>query len=182
MRTWREVRNFASQIFLLTLDLETSLERDFASLCLEDDQSCSQVYCLKTMWFNYRPAEAFRKNLQIWNLLKSMSGYICLTELLALDKVHFYKNNECYIFCVPFRFIYLFYDQIRGHSPPLAHRCGTWPDNLSVFSVPLRSLSWKVHLVQRTQWTYQQINLSIYPLNVAISKWPARQINCPSLQ
>jgi len=33
------------------------------------------------------PAEAFRKNLQIWNFLKSVGGYIRLTELLALDKV-----------------------------------------------------------------------------------------------
>jgi len=27
-------------------------------------------------------------------MLKSVSGYICLTELLALDKVHLHKNNE----------------------------------------------------------------------------------------
>jgi len=39
-------------------------------------------------------ADTFRKNLQIWNMLKSVWGYICLTELLALDKVHLYKNNE----------------------------------------------------------------------------------------
>jgi len=25
-------------------------------------------------------------------------------------------------------------------------------------------------------------NKSVYPLNVAISKWPVSQINCPSLQ
>jgi len=43
------------------------------------------------------PAEAFRKNLQIWNLLKSVWGYICLTQLLALDKVCFHENNT---FCV----------------------------------------------------------------------------------
>jgi len=40
------------------------------------------------------PTEAFRKNLQIWNMLKSVWGYICLSVLLALDKVHLHKNNE----------------------------------------------------------------------------------------
>jgi len=40
------------------------------------------------------PAEAFGKNPQIWKLLKSVWGYICLTELLALDKAHLHKNNE----------------------------------------------------------------------------------------
>ena len=50
-----------------------------------------------TVWPNYRPAgrmwpaKAFRKNLQIWNLLKSVWGYICLTELFALDKVYLHK-------------------------------------------------------------------------------------------
>jgi len=40
------------------------------------------------------PAEAFRKNLPIWNLLNSVRVDICLTELLSLDKVPLYKNNE----------------------------------------------------------------------------------------
>jgi len=35
----------------------------------------------------------WRKNLQMWNLLKRMWGYICLTELLVLDKAHWHKNN-----------------------------------------------------------------------------------------
>jgi len=34
------------------------------------------------------PAEAVRKYLQIQTFFKSVWGYICLTELLALDKVH----------------------------------------------------------------------------------------------
>jgi len=46
---------------------------------------CLKLLCYKTVWSNYRPAgrmwppqrfhwpaEAFRKNLQIWNLLKSV--------------------------------------------------------------------------------------------------------------
>ena len=37
--------------------------------------------------------EPFRKSLQIWNMLKSVWGYICLTELLALYKVHLHKRN-----------------------------------------------------------------------------------------
>jgi len=49
------------------------------------------------------------------------------------------------------------------------------PDKItSVFSVPWCSLSWRVCLAHWTQ--YQQTNLSIYPLNAAISKWPASQI------
>jgi len=73
------------------------------------------------VWSNYRPraacgppqrftwpAETFRKSLQIWNLMKNVWGYICLTVLLALDKVHLHKNKECYLFCVPFCFIYFF--------------------------------------------------------------------------
>ena len=42
--------------------------------------------------------------------VENVWGYICLTELLALDKVHLRKNNEYYIFmyCVPFLFFYLF--------------------------------------------------------------------------
>ena len=79
------------------------------------------------------PVDAFRKNLQIWNLLKSVKGYICLTELLALDKVHLHRNNEYYLFDVPFCFICLFYDQIRRYGPPPTLRWGTWLDYLSVF-------------------------------------------------
>jgi len=40
------------------------------------------------------PTGAFRKNLKIWNLLKSVQGYIWLTEFLALDKANLHKNNE----------------------------------------------------------------------------------------
>ena len=47
-----------------------------------------------------------------------MKGYICLTELLALHNVHLHKNNEYYLFCVPFCFIYLFYDQITRRYGP----------------------------------------------------------------
>jgi len=36
--------------------------------------------------------------------------YICLTELLELDKVHLHKNNEYYFFFVLICFIYLFCD------------------------------------------------------------------------
>jgi len=43
--------------------------------------------------------------------------------MLALDKEHLHKNNEYYFFCVPFCFIYLFYDQIRGYG--LTLRWGT---------------------------------------------------------
>jgi len=34
------------------------------------------------------------KKVQIWNMLKSVWGYICLIEFLALDKVYLHKNNE----------------------------------------------------------------------------------------
>jgi len=54
-----------------------------------------------------RPAEAFKQNLQIWNLLKSVWGCIYLTELFALYKVHLYKNNEIISFLCTILF-YLF--------------------------------------------------------------------------
>jgi len=60
-------------------------------------------------------------------------------------------------FCMPFYFIYLFYDKIRRYDPPLTLRC---LNNLCAFSVSRRSLSWRVHLAQWTQ--YQRINLSIH--------------------
>ena len=135
--------------------------------------------CVPPQRFQW-PAEAFRKNLQMWNLLKNVWGYICLTELLALDEGHLHKNNEYYLFCAIFCLICLFYDQIKRYGLPLTFRWGTWLDNLCVLSVPRRSLSWRVHLAQWTQ--YQQINLSTYPLNAAISKRPSSQINCPSVQ
>ena len=72
------------------------------------------------------PAGAFRKNLNV----KFVKGYICLTDLLVLDRVHLHKNNEYYFFCIPFCFIYLIYDQIRRYCPPLTLRWGTCIDNL----------------------------------------------------
>jgi len=39
------------------------------------------------------PSEAFRKNLQMWHLFKRVWGYIFLTELPALDKVHFVQEQ-----------------------------------------------------------------------------------------
>jgi len=69
--------------------------------------------------------------------------------------------------------IYLFPDQIRWYGPPLSLCWDTWLDNLCVFSVSRRSLSWRIHL---SQWTQnQKINLSVYPLSAAISKWFASQ-------
>jgi len=123
-------------------------------------------------------AEAFRKYLQILNLLKSVWGYICLIELLALDKVYLHKNNEYYLLSVPFCFIYLFYDQIRRYSPPLSLRWGTCLDNQCFFGalafIVLKSTSGAVNPVPP--------NKSICPPNAAFSKWPSSQINCPSLQ
>jgi len=131
-----------------------------------------------------RSAVSFRKKRQIWNLLKSLWGYVCFIELLALDKVYLHKNNENYLFCVTLLFLfylqYLFYDQIRRYGLPLTLRWGIWLNNLCAFSVTRRSLSWIVRLAQWTQW--HQINLSFYPLNAALSKWLSSQINCPSLQ
>jgi len=78
-------------------------------------------------------------------------------------------------FLCSFWFIYLFYDQIRRYGQPLTLR-GTLVWMTSVFSVPWRSLSSRVHLAQWTR--YYQINLSIYSLNAAYSKLPSSQINC----
>jgi len=60
------------------------------------------------------PAEAFRKNLQIWNFLKSVWGYICLTELLALDKVYLHKNNEYYFSLYHFVLFIYFTIKLEG--------------------------------------------------------------------
>jgi len=93
-------------------------------------------------------AEAFRKNLKIWNLFKNVWGYICFTESLALDKVHLHKNNA-------FLSKTLFYLLVLRSNwmawPPLPLRWGTCLDNLCIFSVPQRWLSWRVHLAQWTQ-------------------------------
>jgi len=80
-------------------------------------------------------------------------------------------NNNFPMYFYYFCFICLFYDCIRRYSSPLTLRWGTWLPYLYVFSVSRRSVSWRVHLAQWTQ--YRQVNLSIYPLNVAFSKWPS---------
>jgi len=138
----------------------------FPQACIHNKpRSVLNKDCLSMVWLcrcgpNCRPADciwpatafsvargSIQKKLQIWNLLKSVWGYICFTELLALDKVHLYKNNEYYFFCVPLLFLfYLFYDQIRRYGPPLTLSWGNWLYNLCVFSLPRRSLSWRVHL------------------------------------
>jgi len=55
-----------------------------------------------------------------------------------------------------------------------------WITSLLFFGAR-RSLSWKVHLAQWTQ--YSQINMSTYiSAKSSLLKWPSSQINCPSLQ
>ena len=90
----------------------------------------AQAVCGPLQRYQWR-AEAFMKNFQIWNMLKSVRGYICLTEFLALDKVHLHKNNEEYLFCVPLLFwFYVFIDftiKLEGRpsdNPPLEHITG----------------------------------------------------------
>jgi len=63
------------------------------------------------------PAEAFREN---WNLLKSVWGYICLTELLALDKVHLYNSNTFSVY----HFVLFIYFMIKLERP--ATRAPVW--------------------------------------------------------
>ena len=100
------------------------------------------------------------KIFKIWNLLKSAWGYISLTELIALHKVHLHKNDECSIlpFHIPFCFIYLFYDQIRRYDPPLTLRWGTWLDNLCFSGGPafvvLKSTSGAMHSVPTNKSVY----------------------------
>jgi len=53
----------------------------------------SRAACVPPQRFVW-PAETFRKNLQIWNLFKNEWSCICLTGLLALDKVRLHKNNQ----------------------------------------------------------------------------------------
>ena len=138
-----------------------------------------QATCGPSQRFQW-PAEAFMKNIQTWNLLRTKWGYICLTELLVLDKVHLHKNSTFSVYRYCFCLIHIFSDQIRRYGPPLTLHWSICLVNICVFSMPWRSLSWRVHLAQRTQ--YHQMNLSIYPLHTAISMWPSSQIKCPSLQ
>jgi len=76
-------------------------------------------------------------------------------------------------------FIYLFYDQIERWGLPLTLRWGTCLNNFCFFGAPpfvvLKRTSGKMNSVPPN-------NLSIYPLNVAFTKWPSSQIICPSLQ
>ena len=122
-------------------------------LCSNDPQQCGpttgpRAACGPPQRFQWL-AEVFRKNLQIWNMLKNVWGYICLTELLELDKAHLHKNNEVYLFCAPLLFLsHLFYHQIRRTGLPLTLRWGTCQDKLCVSSVLRRSLSWSVHQAQ----------------------------------
>jgi len=88
--------------------------------------------------------------------------------------VHWHKNNEYYLFCVRFCFIYLFHDQLRRYGPPLGHLTRLFSRCVGVPC--LEECIWP-------QWIqYQQINLFAYLLNAAISKWSVSQINCSSLQ
>ena len=158
-------------------------------------QAIQNIVFSSSVWSNYRPAG------HMWpatafsvarGIIQEKSSYLKFVEKRV--RLHLSHWIGCagqsafaqeqwiafYLFCVPFCFILLFCDQFRRYGPPLTLRCGIWLNNLCVFSVPRRSLSWRIHLAQRTK--YQQINLSIYPRNAAISKWPASQINWPSLQ
>jgi len=60
-------------------------------------------------------------------------------------------------------YIYLFYHQIRRHSPPLTLRWGIWLYNLCVFSVPgfrcLEEYIWRNELYTANKSVY------IYQLN-----------------
>ena len=106
----------------------------------------NKMLSYRPVWFNCRPAgrmwpttpfSVARERIQekssnpkfdekrdyIW-------GNICLTELLALDKVHLHTNNA-FLCTILF---YLFYDQFTRYGPALNLRCGIWLDNLCVFS------------------------------------------------
>jgi len=96
-----------------------------------------------------RPADAFRENLLTWNLLKSVWGYICLTDLLALDKVNLHKNNT---FSCTILFIYFFTIKLEGAARRQPLRWGTCLDDLCVFSVPHRSLSSTGRCLQENTW------------------------------
>jgi len=71
-------------------------------------------------------------------LSKSVRGYICLTELPALDKVHLHKNNEQHHCCVPLFFVFIYFTiKLESRpSPPKTLRWGTSLDNLSFFGAP----------------------------------------------
>ena len=80
-------------------------------------------------WHFQWPVEAIRKNLQIWNLLKSVCGYICLTELLALDKVICTKTMNIILLCTIIVLFIYFTITLEG----TALCWSTWLDNLCFF-------------------------------------------------
>ena len=123
---------------------------------------------IKSVWSNYRPHVAHHS---IFSGPRKHSGKIFKCEICrqvyevtfaSLNCLCWIKcictKNDSWFLCVTFCFISLFYDQIRRYGLPLTLRWGTCLDNLCVISVQRRSLSWRVHLAQWTQ--YCQINLS----------------------
>jgi len=110
--------------------------------------------------------------------LKSICGYIYLTELFALDKVHLHKNNKYYLFCVFFSYLFIYFTiKLEGRptaNPPLWH----------LSRKPLHFFSAPVFVVLKSTASAMnsvETNLFIYPLNAAYSNKPSRQINGPSL-
>jgi len=99
------------------------------------------VQCPNKVWSSYRaagrmwPATGFsvvRGNIQeISSNLKFVEmrvrGYICLTELLALDIMCICirtMNNSFSVYHYCFCFVYLFYNQIRRYGPPTGYLSG----------------------------------------------------------
>ena len=93
-------------------------------------------------------------------LSKSVRGYICLTELPALDKVHLHKNNEQHHCCVPLFFVFIYFTiKLESRpSPPKTLRWGTSLDNLSFFGAPafvvLKSTSGAMNSVSPNKSVY----------------------------
>jgi len=114
-------------------------------------------------------AEAFRKNLLIWICWKACGVTFVSAELLALDKVQFHKNNT---FSVYHFALIIIYFSINHRSIWITFVFFWWH---CVFFLTITSGEMNSVLPNT-------VNLSIYPLNPAFSKWPWNQINCPFLQ
>ena len=90
------------------------------------------------------PNTGSRAAWALYNVFSSRGvwGYICFTELLALDKVHLQKNKwkTFYVYHC-FCSIYLFYNRYRRYGPPLSLSWSTCLDNHCFFGVPAFAVS-----------------------------------------
>ena len=104
------------------------------------------------------PAEAFRKNLQIWTWKACVVTFASLNCLRRIKYICTRTINTTFSM---YHFVLFIYFTIKLEGRPAANPPqDTCLDNHCVYSVSRRSLPWRVHLAQWTLYS-QKICLSI---------------------